>query len=66
MLPGNPADLVELPKMVRKDMRALSPREASEFLDAIRGDRWAVLWELLLVTGLRPGEALGLKWGDVD
>ena len=66
MLPGNPADLVELPKMVRKEMRALSPQEATDFLDAIRGDRWAPLWELLLVTGLRPGEALGLKWSDVD
>ena len=66
MLPGNPADLVELPKMVRKEMRALSTREAADFLEAIRGDRWETLWELLLVTGLRPSEALGLKWGDVD
>ena len=66
ILPGNPADLVELPKMVRKEMRALGPREAADFLEAIRGDRWEALWELLLVTGLRPGEALGLKWSDVD
>ena len=40
ILPGNPADLVELPKMVRKEMRALGPREAADFLEAIRGDRW--------------------------
>ena len=66
ILAGNPADLVELPKMVRKEMRALSPSEATEFLNAIRGDRWEPLWELLIVTGLRPGEALGLKWSDVD
>jgi integrase len=66
MLHGNPADLVELPKMVRKEMRALGPREAAAFLEAARGDRWEPLWALLLVTGLRPGEALGLKWTDID
>ena len=66
MLAANPAQHVELPKRRRKEMRALSPEEASTFLYAIRGDRLEALWELLLVTGLRPGEALGLKWGDID
>lgn len=66
MIAGNPADLVELPARAPKEMRALTPREAGTFLDAIRGNRWAALWELLLVTGLRPGEALGLKWADLD
>jgi len=62
----NPADLVELPAKDPREMRALSPDEASRFLTAIRGDRWEGLWEVLLVTGLRPGEALGLKWSDLD
>ena len=53
-------------QLIRKEMRALSPKEAADFLETIRGDRWETLWELLLVTGLRPGEALGLKWSDVD
>lgn len=66
MLARNPADLVELPGREPKEMRALTPAEASAFLEAIRGDRWEALWELLLVTGLRPGEALGLKWSDID
>lgn len=66
MIASNPADLVELPAKAPKEMRALSPEEAGVFLEAVRGDRWAVLWEFLLVTGLRPGEALGLKWADVD
>lgn len=64
-LASNPADLVELPKAERKEMRALGPGEAASFLDAIRGDRFEALWELLLVAGLRPGEALGLKWADI-
>lgn len=56
LLAANPA---ELPKRQRKEMRALGPEEATVFLDAIRGDRLEALWETLLVTGLRPDEALG-------
>lgn len=66
MIGGNPADLVELPAKACREMRALTPTEATRFLKVVGGDRWEVLWELLLVTGLRPGEALGLKWADVD
>ena len=35
-------------------------------LTAAREDRWGALWELLLTTGMRPAEALGLKWTDVQ
>jgi integrase len=34
--------------------------------DAVRADPDAPLWRLLAATGLRRGEALGLKWEDVD
>ena len=33
---------------------------------AAKSDEWYALWLLLLTGGLRPGEALGLKWGDLD
>jgi integrase len=35
-------------------------------LEAAKGDRWQVLYLLAIHTGLRRGELLGLKWGDVD
>jgi len=66
LIPGNPADLVELPAKKRPEVRVLDREAAAVFLEAIRGNRWESLWEILLVTGLRPGEALGLKWSDVD
>ena len=62
----NPADLVDLPKQKKKEMQAFSPIEANAFLDAINYSRWKALFSLLLTTGMRPGEALALKWKDVD
>jgi integrase len=35
-------------------------------LEAAKGDRLQVLYLLAIHTGLRRGELLGLKWGDVD
>ncbi len=66
LLPHNPTELVDLPRQRRQEMRPLSPVEARAFLEAAREDRHGTLFELLLTTGLRPGEALGLKWCDVD
>jgi hypothetical protein len=39
-----------------------------QFLDASRAanDRHDALWVLLATTGMRRGEALGLRWNDVD
>jgi integrase len=62
----NPADLTEPPRLVRREMKALGPVEAAAFLKAARDDRWYAFWLLLLTSGLRPGEALGLKWSDLD
>jgi integrase len=66
MLLRNPAELVNLPRQVRKEMHALSPKEATEFLKAAAQDRWGVLFAFALVTGTRPEEYLGLQWKDLD
>jgi integrase len=36
------------------------------FLEAAKGDRHECLYILSLTCGLRMGEALGLKWSDID
>jgi integrase len=65
-LSRNPADVVNLPRQVRKEMHALSPQEATEFLKAAAQDRWGVLFAFALATGMRPEEYLGLQWKDLD
>jgi integrase len=65
-LARNPAQAVELPKLRRVEMRALSPEEAQRFLEAARGDKHYALFSFALATGMRPNEYLGLQWKDVD
>lgn len=65
-LARNPAKLVDLPKRERREMRALDADEVNRLLDAAEGTRFSALWHLLVVTGIRPGEALGLRWSDID
>jgi len=68
LIARNPAGskLCTLPRQIRKEMKALNPQEARRFLDEAQGNEWVALWTLLLTTGLRPGEAMGLKWSDLD
>ena len=66
MLPSNPADAVDLPKQQTREMTTLSSEEAQAFLRAIEGDPYHVLMATLLGTGMRPSEAAGLRWSDVD
>jgi integrase len=50
----------------RQRIKAMSTQQLDTFLGAAARDRRAVLWLFLVDTGVRPGEALGLRWEDVD
>ena len=60
------AKLVDRARVADKEMRWWNVNEARAFLDFLAGDRLEALWVTLLTTGLRRGEALGLKWDYVD
>lgn len=66
LIQRNPAKLVDLPKRERRERRVLTDEESRRFLTAVRGDRLHALWVVLVSTGLRPGEALALKWTDLE
>ena len=42
------------------------PDELATFLSAVQGDRLEAAWRVAAMTGMRRGEVLGLRWGDVD
>jgi integrase len=62
----NVATLARSPKVPRVEGRTLTPEQARSLLDVLQGHRNEALYALMLSTGLRRGEALGLKWTDFD
>ncbi|CAN5484737.1 site-specific integrase [soil metagenome] len=48
------------------EMKVWSPSELSTFLTSIEGNRNAVLFRVMAMTGIRRGEAVGLRWSDVN
>lgn len=66
LVPRNVAMLVDPPKVEPRQIRVLSSSEAQRFLAAVQGDRLEALYRVALALGLRQGEALGLRWQDID
>ncbi len=62
----NVAALVDPPRVPHVDVRVLSPEETTRLLSAARGDQMESLVVLCVSTGARLGEALALKWADID
>lgn len=64
----NVAAVVELPAKARpaKPGKAMSTAQARAFVEAATGTPYEAMWLVCLYLGLRPGEAAGLAWGDVD
>lgn len=62
----NVARLVELPEWRRGTIRPWSAAEARQFLEAAKPDPLYAAFVLLIFYGLRRGEALGLRWDDID
>ena len=62
----NPMLAVEIPFHRQKKGTNLTPKELEQFLNDIRGKTYEPVFKFLLYTGCRRGEALKLKFTDVD
>ena len=65
----NVADLADPPKPSaygNKEMRIWTAAQLRQFLEEIADHRLAPAFFLAANTGMRRGEVLGLRWGDVD
>jgi integrase len=64
----NPADLVSPPKVTKPETAFLTTEQARKLLETARAIQHPdeALYVTLLATGLRLGEALALRWSDVE
>jgi integrase len=62
----NAAALSRPPRMHKAERRYLTAPEVRRVIDETQDERLWPLWTLIVTTGLRVSEALGLRWSDVD
>lgn len=58
----------ELPRTEKKEVNYFQPEQVEAIRNALENEqpKWKMLVHLLLITGARRGEILGLKWDKVD
>jgi integrase len=66
LLTRNVASIAEGPKLDHSEGRSLSPEQAKQFLQAVKGHRCEGAYVIALSLGLRRGEILGLCWNDIE
>ena len=67
LIPANPADEVEPPKVVRQPMNILNEEQLDAFMETVAADPvWYDFFYTELTTGLRLGEICALMWTDFD
>jgi integrase len=68
-LPKNPLEAADPPRKKgagAKEMQTWSKEQLRAFLVAMKEERLSPLWHTIAMTGMRRGEAIGLRWSDVD
>ena len=71
LIPANPGAGISalkyrMPSVTRSFHRALTVEEQNRFMRAARASFYYEFFAILLLTGMRYGEAAALTWGDID
>lgn len=68
LVPYNAAAKATPPRAERKEPNYFQPETISAILEALESEplKWRAITHLMIVTGCRRGEIMGLKWDKVD
>ena len=68
LIPLNIAHRAQLPRLEKREVNYFQPSQIEAIKEALEHEspKWNMLVHLLLVTGARRGELLGLKWDKVE
>jgi integrase len=62
----NAAAAARPPVPTKRDQTTWNPEQLAQFLESVGDERLAAAFVLLATTGMRRGEALGVRWTDID
>lgn len=62
----NPAQYVKLPKITKEELEVWNRQQIQHFLSIAKGNRYYIVFYLAIMTGMRQGEILGLRWKDIN
>ena len=65
-IPSNPVKKVRIPVNKNREIEPLTIEEVKRLLETYRDTSMSARLHIALLCGLRQGEALGLRWQDVD
>ena len=63
---SNATQLVTVPKVIQAEVQPLTEDQQKAFFDAIQSHDFKNLYTVMIFTGLREGEAVGLTWDCID
>lgn len=66
LLAHSPLAAVDCPKVERHEIKTMTEDDITRFLNEARKGEYHALFFTLLFTGVRRGEALSLRWSDID